>query len=492
VVIFGASGDLTRRKLVPALYDLAWDGLLHPDTRLIGFARRPWSDEAFRDLMRESTATHARRDLDPGVWDQLADDMGYVAGTFEDGEAYAKLAERLAASPLGARCLFYLATPPTAFETIVENLGKAGLVRPPRSGGGAVGPEPAWSRVIIEKPFGHDRASARELNDFLHGVFHEEQIYRIDHYLGKETVQNLLVFRLGNGIFEPLWNSRYVDHVQITVAESLGVGTRAGFYDGVGVLRDMLQNHMMQLLTLVCMEPPACFNAKAVRDEKVKVLQAIPPFTPEEVAARVVHGQYARGTAAGEPVPGYREEEGVPEDSRTDTYLAAKFTVENWRWSGTPFYLRSGKRLPKRATEISIVFKQPPVSIFGAAGASRPRSNVLSLRVQPEEGISLSFGSKSPGQSLHIDDVRMDFLYSTSFGQDPPEAYERLLLDAILGDSTLFAREDEVDLAWRLIDAVADGWRAADAAPEPYEAGSWGPEAANLLLERDGRAWVRL
>ncbi|NNF07333.1 MAG: glucose-6-phosphate dehydrogenase [Candidatus Eisenbacteria bacterium] len=487
IVIFGASGDLTLRKLLPALYNLSWDGLLHPETNIVGTSRTEWSDEEFQDHIRSSIEEHSRRKFDENVFDQFLDRAGYVGGDFADPELYAQIRKKIEALQTSGKTrsvLFYFATPPKVYELIATKLSEAGMIRSIE--------DRAWSRVIVEKPFGRDQKTAQALNDALHQVLHEDQIYRIDHYLGKETVQNILVFRLGNGIFEPLWNSRYIDHVQITVAESLGVGSRAGFYEGVGVLRDMLQNHMMQLLSLVCMEPPNHFSPKAVRDEKVKVLEAIRPFTGEEVDRHVIRAQYEAGTVAGSPEPGYRAEENVAPDSETDTYMAVKFNVENWRWSGTPFYLRSGKRLPKRATEISIVFKRPPISIFREEGASEPQSNVLTLRVQPEEGISLSFGSKQPGQRLRIDDVRMDFLYSTSFGQQAPEAYERLLLDAILGDSTLFAREDEVVLAWGLIDAIAKRWEEKGEPPLQYPAGTWGPGAANDLLEQDGRFWVRL
>jgi glucose-6-phosphate 1-dehydrogenase len=347
--------------------------------------------------------------------------------------------------------------------------------------------------VIVEKPFGHDLPSARDLNARFHASFDETQIYRIDHYLGKESVQNILVLRLGNGIFEPLWNNRYVEHVQIAVAEAVGVEGRANYYERAGALRDVLQNHMLQLLTLTAMEPPSRFEADAVRDEKVKVLRAMAPLTPRQVAERTVRAQYLAGAVAGTPAVGYREEPEVAPDSNTETYIAARLEVDNWRWAGVPFYLRSGKRLPKRATEIAITFRQPPHSLFRSAGCEAIESNVLRLRIQPDEGISLSFGSKSPGQALHIDPVRMDFNYLTSFGADPPEAYERLLLDCNLGDSTLFARKDEVELAWEHADAIAAGW-AAGAGPAlgGYPAGRWGPPEADALLARDGRRWHRL
>jgi len=490
VIIFGASGDLTRRKLLPALYNLARDGLLHPDTSVVGLARRPWSDEEFRSEMRKGVETYSRsQPVEEEVWNALAGDISYVQGEFGDLEAYEALGRRLQELDAergepGCR-LFYLATPPSAYETILANLKTAGVVRGRN--------EPGEGRIIVEKPFGRDRESARRLNHAVHQTFLEDQVYRIDHYLGKETVQNLLVFRLENGIFEPLWNRRYVDHVQITVAEAEGVGTRGGFYEEVGVARDMLQNHLLQLLTLVAMEPPVRFDAKAVRDEKVKVLEAIPLPDPAEVARSVVRGQYAAGMVGGVEAAGYRKEKGVDPDSNTETYLAARFTIENWRWAGTPFYLRSGKRLPKRDSEITIVFKAAPHNFFAAGRGESPRPNLLRLRIQPLEGISLRIQSKSPGQAFHIDDVRMDFNYATSFGRESPEAYEHLLLDAIQGDPTLFAREDEVELSWKLVDRLVGAWSGdSRSRPHPYEAGAWGPVEADELIEADGRRWVRI
>jgi glucose-6-phosphate 1-dehydrogenase len=488
IVIFGASGDLTRRKLLPALYNLSSEGSLHPQTSIVGLARRDWGDAGFRDRMRRGVDEYSRRTpVDEEVWGQLCGDMRYVRGEFQNANAYRALGRTLDVidgerGRPGCR-LFYLATPPRAYETIARELGRARLTEGPS--------ETASSRLIVEKPFGRDGETASALNRVLHRVFHEDQIYRIDHYLGKETVQNILVFRLDNGIFEPLWNNHHIDHVQITVAETVGVGSRAGFYEEAGVIRDMLQNHLMQLLTLVCMEPPVRFDAKSVRDEKVKILRALRPLSPDDVRRWVVRGQHTAGVVEGVEVAGYREEEGVDENSRTETYLAARLRIENWRWAGTPFYLRSGKRLPKRVTEIAIVFKAPPYDLFPGTGPSR-RPNVLRLRIQPEEGISLSFESKAPGQELHIDEVRMDFSYTASFGRQSPEAYERLLLDAVQGDSTLFAREDEVELSWRLVDQIAAAW-AMDPRERPYayEAGTWGPEAADRMIKADGRRWLR-
>ena len=483
LVVFGASGDLTRRKLMPAIHSLVRDGLLHPQSWIVGFARSPWSDDDFREQMRGALDEHS--EADEGAWNDLSTRLAYVPGNFDDEQSFANLAQRLRElKTKGApeNRLFYLATPPSFFGVIAGHLGSAGLVT-----GHDRSP---WTRLIIEKPFGRDRASAAALNSSLYQTFHEDQIFRIDHYLGKETVQNILVFRLANGFMEPVWNERYIDHIQITVAETLGVGSRGGYYDRAGVLRDMFQNHMMQLLSLVCMEPPVVFKAKEVRDEKVKVLQAIQSMSAEDVAANVVRGQYAAGAAAGEPVPGYLEEENIPSASKNDTFIAARLFVETWRWSGMPIYVRSGKRLPKRATEASIVFKQPPVHLFRHAGSPAP--NVLTLRVQPDEGISLSFNSKRPGQTMDVDPVRMDFSYAASFGRKSTEAYQRLLLDALLGDSTLFAREDEVDLAWEIVDAVDDAWSRESRGPALYKAGTWGPRESSLLLERDGRRWVRI
>jgi glucose-6-phosphate 1-dehydrogenase len=489
LVIFGASGDLTQRKLVPAIYNLAVDGLLHPETSVIGVARKDWNDDSFRAHLRKAVEEHSRRQpVDEEVWTQLAGDLCYVAGEFGDTATHRNLAEelqRLDAARGGPTAhIFYLAAPPSTYEMIARGLGEAGLA------GGAEGKAPV--RIVVEKPFGRDLPSAEALNRALHAVFDESQIFRIDHFLGKETVQNLLIFRLDNGIFEPLWSRHQVDHVQITVAETLGVGSRAGFYEEAGVSRDMLQNHLLQLLTLVAMEPPVRFDARSIRDEKVKVLEALRVPSPDEVRSRVVRGQYRRGMVEGNEAAGYREEPGVAQDSATETYLAAKLFLDNWRWAGIPFYVRSGKRLAKHSTEIAIVFKIPPFEIIPDRDRSAPRPNVLRFRIQPEEGISLSFESKVPGQALDVEEVRMDMRYATSFGRESPEAYEHLLLDAIQGDSTLFAREDEVELSWRVVDAIRAGW--TDETPDalhPYDAGTWGPEAADRLLAADGRRWLR-
>jgi glucose-6-phosphate 1-dehydrogenase len=503
-VVFGATGDLTHRKLIPALFRLSKQKLLHPRTAIVGFARRELTSEAFREDMRRTvmgagsaggTAAAAATGGTASTpeWERFAGSLFYHRGVFEDHEAFRALGRLLGdieeERGIPGNRIFYFATPPSEYEALIRNIGAAGLSRR------ALRDEHTapWSRVIIEKPFGHDLHSARELNALVHTVFAERQIYRIDHYLGKETVQNILVFRLGNGIFEPLWNNRYVEQVQITVAESVGVEGRAAYFDSAGISRDIFQNHMMQLLTLTAMEPPARFEADSVRDEKAKVLRTLHPMTPEEVARETVRGQYVAGPVGGAPVPGYRQEPGVNPRSQTETYLAARIQVDNWRWSGVPFFLRTGKRLAKRATEIAIVFRQPPYALFRSAGCESLEHNILRLRIQPDEGISLSFGSKSPGQSLHIDPVQMDFFYLTSFGQDPPDAYERLLLDCNLGDSTLFARRDEVELAWEFVDGILNAWRSGHGPPlVTYPAGTWGPAEADELVHRSSYHWYRL
>jgi len=485
LIIFGASGDLTQRKLVPALYNLAADGLLDRATAVVGFARRDYTDASFRAAMAEAVERHSREPVDTAVWERLAAGIHYVQGEFADPSAYAVLGKRLGEIDsrlgTGGNRVFYLATPPVHYPEIVRQIKAAGI----ESGRGFV-------RIVVEKPLGHGLKSARELNDQLSAVFDERQIFRIDHYLGKETVQNILVFRLGNGIFEPLWNRRYVDHVQITAAEMLGIEGRAAYFEAAGVARDMLQNHLLQLLTLVAMEPPVRFEADAVRDEKAKVLRSLEPFSGDEVGRRTVRAQYQAGTVGGQPVPGYREEPGVNPHSNTETFLALRLEIDNWRWAGVPFYLRVGKRLPKHATEIAIVFRRPPTIVFQDSGCGSIEPNVLSLRIQPDEGISLAFGSKAPGQAIHIDPVRMDFLYETSFGSTPPEAYERLIFDCIVGDSTLFARRDEVELAWGLVDTVRASWTHGVPKLAEYAAGTWGPAEADELIERDGRRWRRL
>jgi glucose-6-phosphate 1-dehydrogenase len=488
LVIFGASGDLTKRKLIPALFNLYKDGFLPSPFSIVGFARREKSDEAFRAEMAQAVVKYSRRQPDSD--DQLhrfVANLSYVQGEFHDEAAFARLSDKLKHATIARHsahnCLFYLATPPDAFEPIILNLKSARLVsREVESNG--------WSRIIIEKPFGRDTTSAWRLNGVVHGVFSESQVFRIDHYLGKETVQNILVFRLGNSIFEPLWNRRYVDHVQISVAESIGIESRAGYFDSAGIIRDMIQSHIMQVFALIAMEPPASFDAGAIRDEKAKVLRSMHPFEQQELAARVIRGQYTGGSVGGETVSGYLNETGVPSSSTTDTFVALKCLIDNWRWSGVPFYIRAGKRLPKRVTEVSIVFKAPPLALFKQTDGGGRSPNILRLRIQPTEGISLSLGAKVPGQISRIAPVRMDFMYNSAFGVASPEAYERLILDAIIGDATLFAREDEVELSWQHIDRITNHWHTLPL--HQYEAGTWGPAAADQMIAADGRSWVRL
>ena len=506
VVVFGATGDLSHRKIFPAFYNLRRAGLLPVETSIVGYSRRPYTDAAFADEMKGAVTEHSRSQVEGALWNDFAQTIHYQRGDFGKAEDYARLAERLDQIDAAAGCrgnrLFYLATPPSAYEDIVTNLGAAGLADP----------QDAWSRIVIEKPFGHDLRSGRELNDVVMRSFAESQVYRIDHYLGKDTVRNLLVFRFANGIFEPVWNRRYVDHVQITVAEDLGVGTRGAFYEEAGASRDILQNHMMQLLSLVAMEPPINFEADALRDEKVRVLRAIDPeWTEARIHADVVRGQYTDGWVADRKVKGYRQEEDVAQDSSKETYVALRLEVENWRWAGVPFYLRTGKHLPRRATEIAIQFNQPPLTLFKES-ASDPEPNMLAMRIQPDEGILLRFAAKVPDLGLDVRSVNMDFTYGSTFLSDAPEAYETLLLDAMLGDASLFTRADEVEAAWSLVTPLNETWaewgasggsgkRRADAEAvvgkldgslQPYEAGSWGPDAADKLLQRDGRRWRRL
>jgi glucose-6-phosphate 1-dehydrogenase len=490
LTIFGATGDLTMRKLLPAIYNLTRDGLLHENTVVVGFARRPKTDDQFRKEMLDGVQKFSRsKPVDPGIWDKIASRLFYHQSTFEDVEGYMRLAQRFQELDkqfnIGGRRLYYLSTSPAEFTPIISHLGEAGL--------GNIDPfsSNAWRRVIVEKPFGRDLATARALNTEISRVFDESQVFRIDHYLGKQTVQNMMVFRFANGLFEPTWNRNYVDHVQITVAEALGVEGRGPYYETAGAMRDMLQNHLMQLLTLTAMEPPVALDANAIRDEKVKVLRAIQPLTPDEVARRTVRGQYTAATYAGQSFKGYRQEDRVDPNSQTETFAAIELFIDNWRWKGVPFYLRSGKRMPKAGSEICVHFKPAPGVLFNAdgGGARNLQHNVLVLRVQPSEGISLLINAKTPGAVTRIAPAHMDFSYNESFGSYSPEAYERLLLDAILGEPTLFIRNDEVEGSWRIIDSIETVWAKNSPPLSFYPAHSWGPPEANTLLSRHDRNW---
>ncbi len=488
LVVFGASGDLTSRKLMPAIEHLALRRLLPPAFAVVGVARTEMDDDEFRDRMRTAVekAGGGGDDADH-VWEAFAGAFRYVAGDYADDSTYASLKQVLdeldRERGTGGSRLYYLATPPATFPLIARHLGEVGLNRPPR--------DDAFVRLVIEKPFGHDQASAAELDAVIHRSFDESQVYRIDHYLGKETVQNVLALRFANAIFEPVWNRRYVDHVQVTVAESLGVGHRGSFYEQAGALRDIVQNHVMQVLSLTLMEPPATFDPNAIRDEKVKALRAVNPFTVEDVRTEVVRAQYRRGWVEGEEVPGYHEEEGVHPHSLRETYVAMKVEVDNWRWAGVPFYVRTGKRLPKRVTEVAMQFKSVPHLPFASDQAEGLDPDALVVRIQPDEGITLRFGAKVPGQAFRVRSVSMDFFYGAAFLEEPPEAYERLLLDALVGDPTLFIRSDEVAQAWRICDPLLAAWEEEDVPLAAYEAGTWGPAEADALLARDGRRWRR-
>jgi glucose-6-phosphate 1-dehydrogenase len=488
IVIFGAAGDLARRKLVPALFALQQDDLLDDRTLIVGVSRREQTDASFREHLRTGVAEFGRIAPEEASWARFARRVVHVRIADDAPAEYAALAERLAAHertldvpPEKTERVVYLSTPPSAFAPLARRLHEAGVLAAAGEG---------RARLVVEKPFGHDLRSARALNAELRALLPEHAIYRIDHYLGKETVQNLLVLRFANGLFEPLWNNRYVDHVQLTVAESIGVAGRGGYFEEAGIVRDMVQNHMFQFLALTAMEPPAAFEAGAVRDEKVKVLRALREVDPARIAETCVRGQYVRGSPGGKEIPGYLEEAGVAPGSRVETYAAMELRIDNWRWAGVPFFLRVGKGLPKRVSEIAVHFRGAPLRLFGGAGAAEP--NVLVMRIQPDEGMSLRFLTKTPGPEMLPHPVTMDFRYGTSFGAAPPEAYERLLLDALLGDSTLFTRDDEVDASWEWITALRDAWIDSPVAvPEPYEAGTWGPPSADALLARSGRRWRR-
>jgi glucose-6-phosphate 1-dehydrogenase len=484
IILFGASGDLAKRKVIPAMYDLAQNNSLGERYAIIGFARTAMTEESFRATLGEAAKTISEvGPIDPAKWDAFASNLHYSQGDYADQNSYAQLAKRLAeldaGKQLGGNRLFYLSTPPEVYSDIVEQLGRAGLARPGNPG--------SWARIIIEKPFGRDLASAKQLNKIVLNVFEEKQVYRIDHYLGKDTVQNLLVLRFGNGIFEPLWNRNYVDHVQITASETLGVERRGGFYETAGALRDMIQSHVLQLASLVAVEPPASFDATAVRNEKLKVLQSIRPFDLEMVAQSVVRGQYSPGKIGDRAVAGYRDEPGVKTNSRTETFVAMRLLIDNWRWAGVPFYLRTGKRLAKRSTEILIQFRCAPHIVFRKREV---HPNRLVLNIQPDEGICISFGAKKPGTEMSIGTVAMDFSYHKAFGGASRSAYATLLNDCLRGDATLFDRGDSVEAAWSLIEPILDVWSAAKTATVPeYPAGAWGPRESDHLLERDDRQW---
>jgi glucose-6-phosphate 1-dehydrogenase len=488
LVLFGATGDLAHRKVIPAMYHLWRNNLLPHEFVVLAIGRRPYDDDAYRDEIHTSLAQFSRvLPLDEQAWRSFSERMLYHRLDFDDPTGFDDLGERLDAldreqGTRGDR-LYYLATQPSQFAEIVAQLGRVGLDHERHDGG--------WRRVVIEKPIGHDLDSARRLNREIGKVFRESQVYRIDHYLGKETVRNLLVFRFGNGIFEPLWNRRYVDHIQVTVAESIGIENRGAFYEETGASRDVLQNHLLQLVSLVAMEPPATFEADALRDEKVKVLRAI-NTRPSDPITQVVRGQYGPGWVAANPVPGYRQEQDVDPLSETETFVAARLDVDDWRWSGVPFYVRTGKRLPKRTSEIAIQFREVPHRLFREAD-SEPDPNLLAIRIQPDEGIMLRFGAKVPGLGMALRPVTMDFTYGSSFNVDSPDAYETLILDALQGDASLFTRSDEVEEAWGIVDPIIDAWADAPAPEFPnYEAGTWGPVAADELLAREGRRWRRI
>jgi glucose-6-phosphate 1-dehydrogenase len=483
LVVFGVTGDLARKKLLPGIYDLAHRGLLPPDFVLLGFARRDWGDGDFESLAKAAAKEHARTPWDEEVWARLSGDILFVPGSFDDDAAFDALAKTLAdlctSHGIAGNAAFYLSIPPALFPTVLQQMERTGMADNARSGG--------WRRVVVEKPFGHDLSSALKLNRLVDDVFGAQDVFRIDHYLGKETVQNLMALRFANQLFEPVWNANFVDSVQITMAEDVGIGGRAAFYDATGAARDVLQNHLFQLLALTAMEEPVEFTAEAIQIEKLKVLRAI--TIPADLAAGAVRGQYDQGWQAGERVPAYVAEKDIPADSTTETYAAVKLGIDTRRWAGVPFYLRTGKRLPRRVTEIAVLFKKAPHLPFSQTDTAELGHNQLVIRVQPDEGVTLKFGSKVPGSMMEVRDVSMDFLYGEAFTESSPEAYERLILDVLLGDSTLFPRNAEVEASWRVIDPLEEFW--ATHPPHLYRAGEWGPKAAEEMLSREGRTWRR-
>ena len=484
LVVFGVTGDLAQKKLIPAVYDLANRGLLPPGFVLLGFARRDWGDGDFEQLAKVAAQKGARTEFRESTWERLADAIKFLPGSFDDDKAFDALAQTLHdlddTHGTQANAAFYLSIPPAAFPTVLKQMQRTGMADNHAS--------KAWRRVVVEKPFGHDLESARELNDLVDDVFSAQDVFRIDHYLGKETVQNLLALRFANELFEPIWNSNHVDSVQITMAEDVGIGTRANFYEETGAGRDVLQNHLLQLLALTAMEEPVGFDAESLRTEKRKVLGALKP--PRDLKAFAVRGQYDQGWLAGERVKAYRAEDGVAPKSRTETYAAVRLEIETRRWANVPFYLRTGKRLPRRVTEIAVIFKKAPHLPFAKTATEELGSNQLVVRVQPDEGVTLRFGSKVPGTAMEVRDVAMDFQYGEAFTEASPEAYERLLLDVLLGDASLFPQNEEVEQSWRVIDPIEQFW-AEGGEPELYRAGEWGPKGADEMLAREGRAWRR-
>jgi glucose-6-phosphate 1-dehydrogenase len=486
IVIFGASGDLAKRKLIPALYEMSRQKLLDDKSYVIGFSRSQMTDAEFRAEAKEAVTKFARtKPIDADLWKSIEARLFYVAGDYGSAEAHAECAARMEKLDqqfgMPGNRLFYISTPPTTFEPIITCLGQRQQEHPGGKG---------WQRIIIEKPFGRDLASARSLNELLHKNFKEEQVFRIDHYLGKETVQNLMVMRFANSVFEPIWNYKYIDHVQITVSETLGVEKRGGYYDKSGALRDMVQNHLFQLMALVAMEPPTALDAVAIRDEKVKVYRSVRPMDPQRLDSFVIRGQYGAGTANGSTTPGYLKEKDVPATSKTETYVALKLFIDNWRWSGTPFYLRTGKFLPEKLSEVAVQFRSPPLTLFQKQCTTPVYPNDLIIRIQPEEGISWRLNGKVPGGVMNIKPVAMDMSYKTTFQVEPPEAYERLIHDAIIGEQTLFIRGDEAEAAWMVIDPIEQGWAESKKPVQEYAPGSWGPKSAMDLIEMDGRRWM--